>query len=87
MCRSEQNSNLGLEVQLHIPDILVPALSEPGMHLTPVFIITFLFVISSSIQCDGICLSDIVMGLSDKQIFLINPRTFQVRCKCLGLEY
>ncbi|KAG0586203.1 hypothetical protein KC19_2G072000 [Ceratodon purpureus] len=32
ICRSEQNSNLGLEVQLHIPDILVPALSEPGLR-------------------------------------------------------
>ncbi|XP_024386445.1 uncharacterized protein [Physcomitrium patens] len=32
MCRSEQNANLGLEVQLHIPDVLIPALSEPGLR-------------------------------------------------------
>ena len=55
ICKSEQNKSLGLEVQLHIPDILVPALSEPGIHTTSALIIAFLSVISSSIRCDSIC--------------------------------
>jgi hypothetical protein len=31
MQRTEQNSPLGLEVQLHIPEAICPALSEPGI--------------------------------------------------------
>ncbi|XP_052301594.1 uncharacterized protein LOC7470926 isoform X3 [Populus trichocarpa] len=32
MQRTEQNSPLGLEVQLHIPEAICPALSEPGLR-------------------------------------------------------
>lgn len=52
MCRSEQNANLGLEVQLHIPDVLIPALSEPGMYLTSVTGVVSLFVANFPGRCD-----------------------------------
>lgn len=32
MQRTEQNSPLGLEVQLHITEAVCPALSEPGKY-------------------------------------------------------
>jgi hypothetical protein len=31
MKRTEQNIPLGLEVQLHVPEVLCPSMSEPGI--------------------------------------------------------
>jgi hypothetical protein len=32
MKRTEQNIPLGLEVQLHVPEVLCPSMSEPGLR-------------------------------------------------------